>query len=41
MVRIDVDIEVPPRICDEDINESELSRKNVDTLTAPTRNYER
>jgi len=38
MTRIGVDTEVPPDLRGEDINESELSRKNLDTLTAPTKN---
>jgi len=41
MTWIGVDIEVPADLRGEDINESELSRKNLDTLTAPTRNYYR
>lgn len=38
MSRIGVDIEVPPDLRGKDVNESELSRKILDTLAAPTRN---
>lgn len=34
MTRIGVDFEVPPDLRGEDINESELSRKNLDTLNS-------
>jgi len=39
MSRIGVDIKVPSDLRGKDVNESELSRKIVDTLTAsPARN---